>query len=111
MKRHSESIAAIKRQIRDYQAQPQNGLEHVDIRLTTARELDGSEYDAIVARLSKQIGRELFVEKTVDPAIIGGLIVQVGDKVLDGSVVRQLKKYNEVMTDIDVKKIGVTNAV
>ncbi len=111
MKKHSESVASIKRQIRDYQTDSQQEAGRREVRLTTARELGGSEYEEIVGKLSKQLGKELFVEKRVDPAIIGGLIIQVGDNILDGSVVRQLKKYNDMMTGIDVKKIGVTDAV
>ncbi len=112
MKGYNESLASIKRQIRDYNCDPQGKLGgKAQVRITTARELSGAEYEALVGNLSAKMGRELFVEKQVDPAIVGGVIVQIGDNILDGSVARQLRKYEEMMTGIDVKKIGVTNAV
>ena len=44
-------------------------------------------------------------------AIIGGVVVRVGDKLIDGSVGRQLKRLEMALLGIDLKKIGVTNAI
>ncbi|MEN8261069.1 MAG: F0F1 ATP synthase subunit delta, partial [Pseudomonadota bacterium] len=39
----------------------------------------------------------------VDPAILGGLVVRVGDKVLDGSVAGQLETMRQVMNDAGIE--------
>jgi ATP synthase F1 delta subunit len=107
-----ESIAAIKRQIRDYILDPaKGGGEEAEVKVTTARELSEKDWAAIIGKISKRLGHEVFAERTVDKSIIGGIIVQVGDNVYDGSVARRFKQYNSMMSTIDVKKIGVTGEV
>lgn len=44
----------------------------------------------IIAQLKKQSGREVLVKEIVDPSIIGGLVVRIGDKQFDGSIARKL---------------------
>jgi F0F1-type ATP synthase delta subunit len=110
MKMKNESLVAIKRQIRGY-AVDDAQASGVEVKITTARELPPAEYAAIVGRISRSLGREVFADKKVDPKIIGGIIIQCGDKIVDGSVARQFRQYNEMMSKADVKKIGVTNAL
>ena len=45
---------------------------------------------------------KIFLNKKVDPSILGGIIVQVGDKVYDASALRKLKKMEVVMNGIDI---------
>ena len=61
------------------------------VRLTTATESDQTTIDRIT-RLLKDFDRSATVEyeKTIDPDIIGGFVVQVGYNRVDGSVKRQL---------------------
>lgn len=62
--------------------------------LTTALELDKKE----LIRLSEQIGRALHktvaLQNRIDPAIIGGMIISVEDKMIDGSVRRRLQQFS-----------------
>jgi F0F1-type ATP synthase, delta subunit (mitochondrial oligomycin sensitivity protein) len=112
MRIRNESIASIKRQILNYSTEPGNQeVGGKQVTITTARELSDSEFSAIVANLSRKLGENLFVEKFVDPSIVGGIIVQIGDNVFDGSITRQFKQYRDMMSSIDVKEIGVTDAV
>lgn len=112
MKLHYESLSSIKRQIRNYVIDPESHQTAVaTAKITTARELSEQEYQSIASSLSKKFGREVYLEKTVNPEIIGGMIVQCDDNIIDGSVARQLKQYKDMMAGIDIKKIGVTDAV
>ena len=112
MKLHYESLSSIKRQIRNYTIDPESHQSAITtVTITTARELSDSEYQNIASNLSKKFGREVYVEKLVNPEIVGGIILQCGDNIIDGSVVRQLKQYKDMMAGIDIKKIGVTDAV
>ncbi|MDR2007136.1 MAG: F0F1 ATP synthase subunit delta [Acidaminococcales bacterium] len=110
MKLKNESLAAIKRQIRDYADGDQNS-SGAPVKITTARELPPDEYEEIVNSLKRKLGREIFAERKIDPKIIGGIIIQYGDNIIDGSVARQFKQYSEMISKIDVKKMGVTDAV
>lgn len=112
MKITSESLASIKRQIRNYAIDSESHQSAIaQVKITTARELSDSEYQKVASDLSSKFGRQVFVEKVVDPEIIGGMIVQYDDNIIDGSVRRQLSKYKDVMAGVDIKKIGVTDAV
>ena len=70
-------------------------LGNVDVQVTTARELDGGQEDAIRQRISQVLGKNPILHKQVDESIIGGLVVRVGDKVMDASVKTQLKSMRE----------------
>lgn len=65
-------------------------LGNVDVQVTSAQELDASQEEAIHRRVGQLLGKNPILHKRVDDAIIGGLIVRVGDKVLDASVKTQL---------------------
>ncbi|MBI1880853.1 MAG: ATP synthase F1 subunit delta, partial [Chloroflexi bacterium] len=54
-------------------------------RVTTILVLSDKEKDEFRQKLAAQYGESLEFDFNVDPAILGGAIVQVGDKVIDGS--------------------------
>jgi F-type H+-transporting ATPase subunit O len=43
-------------------------------------------------------GQKLLLTVKVDPAIIGGLVVSIGDKYVDMSIASKIKKYTDVIT-------------
>lgn len=58
--------------------------------LTTAGEVADDVVDRVAKKISDQIGKQVRLEPVVNPDIIGGMVVRVGDTVYDGSVVSQL---------------------
>jgi F-type H+-transporting ATPase subunit delta len=54
--------------------------------VTTAREIPAAQLDRLRAGLERQYGRTLQLQQVVDPAVLGGLRVAVGDDVIDGTV-------------------------
>ena len=62
----------------------------VHASVTVAREADDADRKVIVMQLSRAIGKDVVPHFRVDPAILGGVVVRVGDTVLDGSVRRRL---------------------
>jgi len=55
-----------------------------------AQELSGGERDRLRQALSRQYGREIHVNEVVDTDVIGGIRVEIGDDVIDGTVVGRL---------------------
>lgn len=54
--------------------------------ITSAAPINSTQVDRLRAGLSRSYGRDLEVNLVVDPSIVGGIRVQVGDDVIDGSV-------------------------
>jgi F-type H+-transporting ATPase subunit b len=63
--------------------------------VTSALPLTAEEKEAVKKDVLDQVGDQATVTFRVDPAILGGLIVKVGDKVLDGSVSGQLDSMRQ----------------
>jgi len=59
--------------------------------ITSALPLTASEQDTIKKDVLSKIGDQATVAFRVDPSILGGLVIRVGDKVLDNSVASQLE--------------------
>jgi F-type H+-transporting ATPase subunit delta len=68
----------------------ENGIALVDV--TTAEELDTAGQELVRAQLSRLLGKNIQLRLHVDPEIIGGVVAKTGDRVIDGSVVNQLRR-------------------
>ena len=69
----------------------------VHAQVTVARESGDAERALIAKELSRVLGKEVIPHLTVNPAILGGLVVRVGDEVMDGSVRRRLAKLRNTL--------------
>jgi F-type H+-transporting ATPase subunit delta len=67
-------------------------LDRVRAGVTLARQPDEKLKRAIQEALSRQLGKQVLPAFTVDPEILGGAIVRVGERVLDGSLRRRMTK-------------------
>ena len=65
-------------------------LNRVHAGVTLAREPDARTEQEIVTRLTEALGREVRAHFRTDRNIVGGVVVRVGDRILDGSVRRRL---------------------
>ncbi len=68
----------------------ERGIVFADV--TTAEPMDERETALVREQLAKLVGRDVELRPRVDPAIIGGIVAQVGDQLIDGSVVSQLRR-------------------
>jgi len=66
---------------------------HVSIKTTAP--LDGALKEKIVTLLSKKFNKEIVLEESVDESIMGGIIIKIGDTVIDGSLVKDLKNIRK----------------
>ncbi|WP_104118064.1 F0F1 ATP synthase subunit delta [Arthrobacter sp. B1805] len=58
--------------------------------VSVTRPLSASQYERLVSGLNSMYGRELKVNVTVDPSLIGGVRVSVGDEMVDSTVITRL---------------------
>lgn len=64
----------------------------VRVRVTSAQPLSPTVLNQITERLASSLAAAPIVETTVDPQLVGGLVIRVGDTVYDGSVRNRLKQ-------------------
>jgi F-type H+-transporting ATPase subunit delta len=63
------------------------------VTLTTVEPVSPSAKDAIIAQLKKSAGFEnIEMEEKIDPKLIGGFVLQIGDKLVDASIAYDLKQ-------------------
>jgi F-type H+-transporting ATPase subunit delta len=67
-----------------------NNITHATV--TSAAELADAEVRAITARLEQMTGGRIALETAVDPDLLGGVVVRVGDRLIDGSVRGRLER-------------------
>lgn len=65
-------------------ADEHQGLAHASV--AAAVKLESVDRKRLTARIGKLVGREVILSDAVDPSIIGGLTIRVGDKLIDGSI-------------------------
>ena len=68
----------------------------VRVKVRVAIGLTETERTALRARLARVLeGRELILEETVDPQLLGGFVAEVGSTILDGSLDTQLERMRD----------------
>ncbi len=73
----------------------QRGVKRVRIR--TARELDSAQRESVTKLISKIGGGETELTEEIDPALIGGLQLQIGSRLIDASLATKLNRLNAAM--------------
>ena len=74
----------------EYRALIDESEDRVHANVTVAREPAEPERDALKRQLSRLFGKRVVPHFSINPAILGGVIIKVGDTVIDGSVRRRL---------------------
>jgi F-type H+-transporting ATPase subunit delta len=69
--------------------------KRLGVTVTSAVELDPEIAKRIGSEIEEQTGNEVELESRVDPDILGGLVVQVGNMVLDTSIKNRLEKLRK----------------
>jgi ATP synthase F1 delta subunit len=65
------------------------------VSVTSAVELDAGLVEGIGKRIQEQTGRKVDLSSKVDPDVLGGLVLQVGNMVLDASVRSRLERLRK----------------
>ena len=74
----------------------------VPVEVTTAMPLDDELRSSIERKMQAELKKPVYLVERVDPAIIGGLVLSVGDELRDASVRTQLENMRQILTDSSV---------
>ena len=61
------------------------------VELTSAVELEDNQIDKIKVFVEGLVKKEVVIHTSVDESILGGIVIQIGDQLLDGSTKTQLE--------------------
>jgi F-type H+-transporting ATPase subunit delta len=86
-----QRLGILEQVVSEYErmADAHQGLEHA--RVVTALPIDKQEEAKLTEHLATITGKKIVLTTEVDPAIIGGFIARVGDKLIDGSTKAKLE--------------------
>jgi F-type H+-transporting ATPase subunit delta len=69
--------------------------KRIDVTVTSAVELDPAVVEKIGEEIERQVGRKVELASRVDEGILGGIVLQVGNMVLDASISNRLEKLRK----------------
>jgi len=72
-------------------------LDKVVAEVRTAVDLSQDQRDRLAAALQNAVGKEIDVKVIVDPSVLGGVVAQIGETVIDGSVRTRLAQLKEAI--------------
>ena len=88
-------VAALFRIRREYDALWREENKLLEVRVTSAKPLDEELVSSIGKRIEEQTGRRIDLDANVDPDVIGGLVLRVGNLVMDASVRGRLERLRK----------------
>ena len=92
-------LFAVRQMIRDFRALVANYKGEVTADVTVAERLNDARFTEIKSTLAAVTGKDVQVNVHVDPAIIGGLIVKIGSRMIDSSLRTKLSAIKHAMKE------------
>ena len=93
-------LFALNSMIKAYLAELARRRGEVRAEVTAARDLSDAQQDSLVEALKAAVGSKVQVDVTVDPSLIGGLIVKVGSRMIDSSLKTKLQRLQLAMKGV-----------
>jgi F-type H+-transporting ATPase subunit delta len=90
-------LALLPAVIRDFAALNAARKGEVTATVTAAHKLTAAQQKALAAKLKAGIGRDVALDVTVDPSILGGLVVRVGSRMIDSSLKTRLDTLGQAL--------------
>jgi F-type H+-transporting ATPase subunit delta len=81
--------------IEEFDSNADDARENVSGEITTAITLDDATLKRLADELSRITGKTVRLFQRIDPAILGGAIIKVGEQIIDGSLRRKLDQIKE----------------
>ena len=90
-------LFALRAMIKAYLAELASRRGEVTAEVTSAKKLTAKQVQSLEAVLKEAVGGDVAINHSVNPSLIGGLVVQVGSRMVDFSVSTQLQKLKLAM--------------
>jgi F-type H+-transporting ATPase subunit delta len=70
--------------------------------LVTAQEVSEEDVKMLAEKLSASIGKTVQLKVSVDPALLGGVKIRLGDQIIDGTVAKKLEMLKEQLKQVKI---------
>ena len=91
-KRREQYLGAI---CSEYEAMADESRNIQKAELITAREVTDADVKTLAEKLSASTGKTVILKTTVDPSLLGGVKIRMGDRIIDGTVAKKLQMLKE----------------
>lgn len=81
-------------------------LRQVEVDVISAVALSDGQRERLEAAIRRRTGREAMLSESVDPSLLGGMVVRLEDQKIDASVATQLERLSETLLDRASRELG-----
>ena len=74
----------------------------VRAEVTTVRSLSAAQQERLKAALERRTGKTVVLERKIDPRVMGGVVVRIGDQVIDRSIRRTFQEMRASLMEVPV---------
>jgi len=75
-----------------------NGI--VNVIVETVVQMDETQIESLTSKLHDMTGKEIRLVNKISPDVLGGMVVRIGDKIIDGSVKRKLEELKDNLKQV-----------
>jgi F-type H+-transporting ATPase subunit delta len=93
-------LFAVPAMIEAYLAKLAERRGEVTAEVTAAQSLSDAQQNALIEQLRRVVGSQVAIDVHVDPSLLGGMIVKIGSRMVDGSLKGQLQRLQLTMKGI-----------
>ena len=94
---HNRRLKELPAVIRAFRALAARYRGETTAQVTSAHALTSDQVDALKQQLRARIGRDVSVDLSVDPSLLGGLVVKIGSQMIDSSIKTRLNSLAQAM--------------
>jgi F-type H+-transporting ATPase subunit delta len=98
-RRRMKTVPYVARMLREL-ADARKGVVRAEV--TTAVVLSEVYYARLQAQLERMTSKRVVIDRRVDPALLGGVVTRIGDRIIDGSLRTRLLSLRDAMTPASV---------
>ena len=93
-------IFHLESMVKNFSALLAEDENRITVRLETFKPLSDELQKRIVERLTAMLRKDITIKSEIEPSLMGGIRLTLGDKVIDGSIAHQLKNLTQIVTAV-----------
>jgi len=100
-----DRLGRLPSMIQAFHDKAQEAFGRIEVNVHTAAPISSADLDAIRERLASALNKEVVAHHRSDPAMIGGLKLRFGDRLVDGSIATRLRRFRDQLGEDGAARI------